>query len=267
MTLDFIQRRSASAGAAHQGYALMMLVRPLGPYLAWVALRLGLKPRHVTYFTFGLAWVILAIAAIGGPRGPRLALAMLIAWEVFDVTDGTMARALGVRDNFGGFLDYAGGMVIVAFLPLALAIGVYASPDGSLARILSRGIARPSVASATVLVSGAVVSVISLLMRLVNRVLFLRFGDSYSHWAENTEPRALSVRRIPDMTVRNLDSIGGLQAVVLLAAAFAGVLEIAIVGYLAFYIVVLIGFMLSTYRKYRNRHEYGPPNGGPSGLI
>ena len=39
--------RQANAAVDDNGYALLTLSRPLGPYLAWIAIRLRATPRHV----------------------------------------------------------------------------------------------------------------------------------------------------------------------------------------------------------------------------
>jgi hypothetical protein len=167
-----------------------------------------------------------------------------------------MARALERRDNYGGFLDYAGGMIIVAFLPLALGIGAYAAPDGSLARAVAALRPDVTVPRATVLIAGALISVISIFMRLLNRVLFLRFGDSHSQWDDTKRWPPASMAQITDLAIRNLETLGGLQAIVLLGAAWFGWLEFAVAGYLLFYLLLFLGFMAVTQRRYRDRYEY-----------
>ena len=89
----------------------------------------------------------------------------------------------------------------------------------------------------------------SLFVRLINRVLFLRFGDSYSNW---DEPKGSML----DLAIRNLETIGGVQGLLLLIAAFAGALELALAGYLVFYTALLLVFMAATYRHYHMRDEY-----------
>ncbi len=249
MTLDDIRRRNVGAGAGNHGYLLMMLVRPFAPLAAWAALRIGLAPRQVTYLGFLLAWIIVGLAATGGAGGRKIALLLVIVWELLDVADGTMARAIGRRDNFGGFLDYAAGVVLIAFLPLALGIGLAVSPDGSLERAIALTGSSWHAPALTTVVAGACVSAVALFVRLINRVLFLRFGDSYSNW---DEPKG----SIVDLAVRNLEAIGGVQGPLLLLAAFAGVVEVALAGYLGFYVVLLLAFMFSTHRNYRSREEY-----------
>ena len=256
ISLAVIKKRNIGSGQALQGYALMMMVRPAGVYLAWMALKLGLTPRQVTFASFVFSWIIVAVAAFGGPQGPLTALIMVLFWEAVDVTDGSMARAIKKRDNFGGFLDYAAGVVLIAFLPFALGIGVYLWPEGSL-KAFAAGfglVARPS--PVLFLAAGAGISVISLLMRLVNRVLYVRFGDSFSQWDERERLRKTSVRELVNLLVRNLETTGGLQALVFLLSALTGVLEIALCGYLLFYAALLVMFMRQTYHTYRGCEDY-----------
>lgn len=105
--------RQANAAVDDNGYALLTLSRPLGPYLAWIAIRLRATPRHVNYLSLVLVFVVLVLAAAGGHTGLIAATALVFIWQIVDVTDGTMARALAIRDNFGGFVDYVTGMVPV----------------------------------------------------------------------------------------------------------------------------------------------------------
>lgn len=249
MTLDEIRRKNVGAGAGNHGYVLMMLVRPFAPLLAWASLRMGLTPRQVTYVGFLLSWIIVGLAAAGGPGGRKTALLLIVAWELLDVVDGTMARAIGRSDNFGGFLDYLAGIVLIAFLPLALGVGLALSPDGSLERALAITGSTWDTPRLTAVVAGACMSAVALFVRLINRVLFLRFGDSFSNW---DEPKG----SIGELAIRNLETIGGVQGLLLLLAALVGQLEVALAGYLGFYVVLLLAFMASTHRKYGKRDEY-----------
>ncbi|HQJ30757.1 MAG TPA: CDP-alcohol phosphatidyltransferase family protein [Syntrophales bacterium] len=256
ISLDVIKKRNVGSGRALQGYALMMMVRPAGVYLAWLALKLGLTPRQVTFASFVFSWIIVGVAAFGGPHGPLAALIMVLFWEAVDVTDGSMARAIKKRDNFGGFLDYAAGVVLIAFLPFALGIGVFLWPEGSIKDAAASFGLVISPSPALFLAAGAGISVISLLMRLVNRVLYVRFGDSFSQWDEGDRISKVSLREMINLLVRNLETTGGMQALVFLLAALTGVLEIALGGYLLFYVALLIMFMRQTYQTYQGCEDY-----------
>ncbi|GJM44055.1 MAG: hypothetical protein DHS20C21_08970 [Gemmatimonadota bacterium] len=247
--------KAANAAVNDRGYALVSFSRPFGPYLAWLAIRMGTTPRQVNYFSLLLVFAILGLVAAGGSTGRICGTALVFLWQIIDVTDGTMARALKIRDNFGGFVDYATGMVIASFLPFCLAIGVYGVPDGSFTLALAevgRTVADPSV---LVLMAGAGVSMLSLYMRLINRVLLIRFGDSLAGSRSSKQPAAGAVSRLHTI-VKNLETIGGVQAMVFCAAAVAGLLEIVLVVYFFFYVALLGVFALSTHRGYGNRTKY-----------
>ena len=172
--------KGANAHVNDNGYVLLTATRPVGPYLAWVWLRLGLTPRQVNYLSIVLGIALLALAASGAPQGALGATVLCFLWQAIDVSDGTMARSLGIKDNFGGFVDYSSGMLIVAFLPFCLGMGLSVNSDGSLLGLATLlGYAFP-IAGYVPLVIGAAISIISLYMRLINRILQIRFGDSLS---------------------------------------------------------------------------------------
>lgn len=244
--------KAANASVNDRGYALVSLSRRVGPYLAWVALRLGRTPRQVNYFSLALVFVILGLVAFGGTAGRLAGAALVFAWQLVDVTDGTMARALGIRDNFGGFVDYATGIVLASFLPLALGTGLHLAPDGSLAALLGATGLRAADPAAVVLAAGAAVSALSLYMRLLNRVLVIRFGEALEG------SRAGHARREGPgrLAIKNLETIGGVQAMVYFAAAALGALEIVLVGYAIFYAGLLLVFAGATHRGYSHRTRY-----------
>lgn len=244
--------KAANAAVDDRGYALVSFSRRFGPYLAWLALRLGRTPRQVNYFSLVLAFAILGLVAFAGTPGRLAGTLLVFAWQIVDVTDGTMARALRIRDNFGGFVDYATGIVLASFLPLALGAGLWASPDGSLSRVLSRPDLSPSSSGAIAFAAGAAVSALSLYMRLLNRVLVIRFGEALQGSRAGL-PQAEGPGRL---ALKNLETIGGLQAVVWCAGAFGGVLEVVLAGYAAFYVLLLGAFAASTYRGYSRRTRY-----------
>jgi phosphatidylglycerophosphate synthase len=244
--------KAANARVNDRSYALVSMSRPFGPYLAWLAIRLGATPRLVNYLSLGLVFVILALVAFGGAAGRLLGTALVFLWQIVDVTDGTMARALKIRDNFGGFVDYATGIVLAAFLPLALGAGLFRSPEGLLPPLAGAvGLTRSS-ALVIVLAAGALVSATSLYIRLLNRVLVIRFGEGMAG------SHAAPARResVANVAVKNLETIGGLQAVLFFAGAALGILGPVLVLYAAFYAGLLLAFAAATHRDYSHRTAY-----------
>jgi phosphatidylglycerophosphate synthase len=247
--------KQANAAVNDEGYALVTLIRHLGPYLAWAAMRLGATPRQVNYLALAVALLILALSVLGGRDGLIVATALVFAWQMIDVTDGTMARSLKIRDNFGGFVDYATGMVMAGFLPLALGVGAFLSPDRSAGELLEHFAIDMDNPSVLVLIAGAGISTISMYMRLINRILFIRFGDSISQGRGSGEASAGGHGLVYNV-VKNLETLGGLQAVAFFAGAVLGMLDALLVIYLVFYCVVLAGFAVSVYYSYTERRQY-----------
>jgi phosphatidylglycerophosphate synthase len=246
--------KAANARLKDGRMALLALSRPLGPYLAWVAIRVGLTPRQVNYFSLSLVGFLLGLVALGDDRTRAVGLALVFLWQVIDVTDGTMARAQKIRDNFGGFVDFATGMVAATFLPFCLGIGLSRRPDGSLAALLGRLGVTPDDPGRLVLVAAAGISVISLYIRLISRVLVIRFGESVDSLAASR-----AAERPPNWfqtVARNLETLGGAQAFVFFGGAALGQLELVVIGYALFYVAILAAFAVSTHRTYRDRTRY-----------
>ena len=247
--------KQANASVNDEGYYLLTLCRYFGPYFAWIGIRLGATPRQVNYIALAVAVVGLALAAFGGHGGLVAGMVLVFAWQLIDVTDGTMARALKIRDNFGGMVDYSTGMVVAAFLPLALGIGAYLTPDHSADLVLGILSIETNSPSVLVLIAGAGISTISMYMRLINRVLYIRFGNSLTagQAADGDEANGESVIW---GIAKNLETLGGLQAPMFFLGVITGTLEVLLVAYLIFYIVVFGGFCASVYRNYTDRRQY-----------
>ena len=244
--------KAANVRVNDRGYALVSMSRPFGPYLAWVAIRLGATPRLVNYLSLGLVFAILGLVGFGDATGRVVGTALVFLWQIVDVTDGTMARALKIRDNFGGFVDYATGIVLAAFLPLSLGVGLFRAPERLLGTLGAPLGLAPSEAVVLVLGAGAVVSAMSLYIRLLNRVLVIRFGEGLagSH-AAKARPEG-----VVNVAVKNLETIGGLQAVLFFAGAALGILSAVLVLYALFYAGLLLAFAAATHRDYSHRTKY-----------
>lgn len=247
--------KQANASVNDEGYYLLTVCRFFGPYFAWVAIRLGLTPRQVNYVALVVAIMVFPVAAFGGSDGLIAAMTLVFVWQLIDVTDGTMARSLKIRDNFGGLVDYSTGMVVAAFLPLALGIGASLTPDGSaepILRFFSIELENPSV---LVLIAGAGISTISMYMRLINRVLYIRFGNSLTA-GKAAEENPAERKGVIFGLAKNVETLGGLQAILFFTGAATGTLDALLIGYLVFYCAVFSGFVVSVYRNYSDRRQY-----------
>ena len=88
-------------------------------------------------------------------------------------------------------------------------------------------------------------------VRLINRVLYIRFGQSLTAGNDAAKCDGLMYG-----LAKNLETLGGLQAVLLFIGAATKTLDALLVAYLAFYCVVFALFAVSVHRNYTNRRQY-----------
>jgi len=99
------------------------VLRPLSFPVSWAALRMGLSPSSVSYFSALIsvaggilfAWPDFLLAGIG--------LVLLNFFSVLDCVDGNMARVSGKAGPWGGWADAVMGFI--AYTSVFLACGVY----------------------------------------------------------------------------------------------------------------------------------------------
>ena len=99
------------------------VLRPLSFPVSWVALRMGLSPAFVSYFSALIsiaggilfAWPIHTFAVIG--------LVLLNFFSVLDCVDGNMARVSGKAGPWGGWADAVMGFI--AYTSVFFATGIY----------------------------------------------------------------------------------------------------------------------------------------------
>lgn len=105
-------------------YSLARLVfRPLSFYFALLAIKLKISPNQITFISwiavllgcFNYAFQIVTIE--------YFSFCMIMLWALLDYVDGSMARFLCLRSDFGHFIDIVGAYFLFAFLPLGISIG------------------------------------------------------------------------------------------------------------------------------------------------
>jgi hypothetical protein len=89
---------------------LLISLRRVAPFVAYAAIRMGATPFHINFFNFAFGLAICGLFALAPPDLRVPTASLLIVWQLLDATDGTMARALGIRSNYGGFIDHLGGI-------------------------------------------------------------------------------------------------------------------------------------------------------------
>jgi len=100
-----------------------LVLRPISFPVSWAALRMGLSPAFVTYFSalvsiaggILFAWPDFMLAGIG--------VVLLNFFSVLDCADGNMARVKGKANPWGGWADAVMGFI--AYTSVFFATGVY----------------------------------------------------------------------------------------------------------------------------------------------
>ena len=176
-------------------------------------------------------------------------------WEVLDTTDGTMARTLGIKSNYGGFVDYIGGMFVMAFISFSVGIGLYQSKEIPFKFFLDNiGITIISNPS-NYITMGAFCSISAILIRLIIKIAESRFGHNAQN-VINIEMNNISIKYLIIKFVKNTERLGGYHLVVLFLSIALNTIEFYLIFFTSFYIVFLLAFTINYFYRLRQSHEY-----------
>ncbi len=91
------------------GTVTTLILRPLSWPAAWLFLRLGASANAVTALSMLFSAAGLALTMTTVPALHALAVGFFFVFGVLDCADGNMARTMGSKNPFGGWVDAAGG--------------------------------------------------------------------------------------------------------------------------------------------------------------
>ena len=244
--------REASS-RVHDDVWLLALVRPLGFYLALLFNRLHVSPLAINFANLVLGFA----ACLGFAFGPvwlNLPCALLLVlWQTLDTADGSLARALKIRSNYGGFIDQLGGLVLLSLIQMSIAVGLYLHPEGLLMERLIENLGKiQGDGIGWVLILGAFSSVLCTLSRLVNSTIQIRFGSSLLQ----NGPSAVAERGQAMTIIKNLENIGGLQIVGIVLFSLLGLLDVLVIFYFLLNAVCFGGVMTKAIISLRHQHTY-----------
>jgi len=97
--------------------------------LAWGFAWLGFKPNQITYLSHSVAVVGLLLIARGQTAEVVFGILFINLWQILDCSDGALARATGMTSHYGAFIDYLGGYLTCAALPVTIGFGLYLNPE------------------------------------------------------------------------------------------------------------------------------------------
>lgn len=234
---------------------LLKIGRPLGYYLAWLFIRIGLLPIQITLFNLFLGITICLMFAWLGPAYRILAATLLVFWEILDTTDGNMARVLKIRSNYGGFIDFAGGMFLLTFLQLNIGIGLYFYPDNSAQALFQALGVKVQYLPQYTLIFAAYSSAAATLSRLLHRIIQIRFGkEMFKEDEGRFEKLSLGGKLL--RFIRNVENLGGFQIVFIFMASLLRCMEVLVLFYFLLNLAMLVGYTTRTFISLRHSHDY-----------
>ncbi len=220
------------------GTVTTLLLRPLSWPAAWIFLALGFTPNGVTALSVLFCAAALILSFFPVPLLHALAVVLFFAFGVLDCADGNMARTIGSRNPYGGWVDAAGGYF--AYFAQLTAMGLScALPGGNdliipvIGTVLIEGAAFPGV---WILASSLAISA-NLLMRVYHQAF------------KNAELQA-GIARAPGREKRFSEEIGitGYMPVLYGLGLAFGALPWVILLYLGIYGG---GFLLTALKLFR----------------
>ncbi len=113
----------AKAAQERDDIMFRWFARPLSFPIAWLALRLGLSPNHVTYLSLVLNLLGLALMASGIRSAMATGVGIILLALILDAADGNMARTAQRFSPLGEWLEGVGAYVLYACFHLAGGIG------------------------------------------------------------------------------------------------------------------------------------------------
>ena len=99
------------------------ILRPISFPLSWLALRMGLSPSFVSYFSAFLCIFSGILFALPIPMLTLIGAILFNFFAVLDCVDGNMARVSGKASLWGGWADAITGFI--AYTSVFFASGVY----------------------------------------------------------------------------------------------------------------------------------------------
>jgi hypothetical protein len=234
---------------------LLQIVRPFGTCLAWVAIRIGLQPIHITYTGFLLTVFAFLSFAFGAATWRAYLGALLILWQTLDTTDGSMARVLQKRSNYGGFVDYLGGIFLLAFLQLGIGIGLLRIPEGSLNNAIEGMGLLWTVDPYFILILAAFSSGSAILVRLILKVVQVRFGKENADY-DKADFKGASLAAKFIRVVKEVENLGGFQILLVFFGAVFHFLECLVLFYFVLNVSLLVTYTVKVCVSLRNHHSY-----------
>lgn len=107
---------------------IKLWVRRVSFYVAWVAIRLGLRANYVSYISIVVGLAACYSVAFYGYWGAIIGAILFNIWLILDCADGNVARVMHESGGYGDFVDAVSGYIVMGFG--FLSTGLHAAPMG-----------------------------------------------------------------------------------------------------------------------------------------
>lgn len=105
------------------------LFRPVGFWLTWAAVRMGLTSEAVSWLSGAVGLTGCALLVSGVPGALPTGLGLLFAFNLLDCVDGSIARTMKTQNPYGRFLDSVCGGIIDLVFWLVVGIMAFQHPQ------------------------------------------------------------------------------------------------------------------------------------------
>lgn len=147
------------------GTMTAFVYRPLSFPASWLFLKLDFSPNAVTGISALFCLAAFALALFPVSACHWTAIAFFFVFAVLDCTDGNMARTIGKKTVYGGWVDAAGGYLAYTTELFAIGLSCFFANNGALL-----GYALPWGKATWILIAAVAISS-NLLMRLFHQAL------------------------------------------------------------------------------------------------
>ncbi len=113
------------------GSMTAFVFRPISYPVSWLFLRLGVSPNGVTYVSMLFCVIAFILTLFPVVVFHWLAIAFFFVFAVLDCADGNMARTIGKKTVYGGFVDAMGGYLAYSTQLFSVGLSCYLLADDS----------------------------------------------------------------------------------------------------------------------------------------
>ncbi len=226
---------------------LVVIFRFISPPFVYFLSILKVNPLLISYAN--LLVVIAALISFVFSENIIIPILLLVLWQFCDTLDGGVARHRGMISNYGGFIDQIAGMIMLAFFPIFVSFSV---SQHMVDHQINYRLITYDLTSSNILMFGGLSSLFSIFSRYINYAVRIRFGHDNAETLTSEE----NINRILKILIVNIENIGGLNLMILLACTILDLLPFYVVIFSAINFLIMLYVLFRALIDYKNFTEY-----------